>query len=808
VELVYSRAILFSLAVCWGYMAALLFHQDRRWHAGRIALCVGQAVLPLACLARGGLGPAGPMPAWGALSVETVLSLCLLFVVFGLTPPVLERRLLSGIVRDGAMDRRLLWAYRLLSWSRSVRGLRALEAAASTAEMGLSERARRALLEAFSGRCGPRVRSRYLVQLLYRLIRWDRWSDAVEVFESFFPDPQEAEPEVLFAMVRPYAELGRTERAYACLAAAEAKGPLFRHQQIERLLAYVALFSLTGRRRELDKILSRHQPLLKDFPEAFVPYWRAVADVARGRLDAARRGFSRSADLRSARPEEHLWRSAAARRLDDSVGLQERVRIRPLTDAQADHLLVLDTLALRTARLRPAEARLFGGRMGPVTAGLVALNVLVWVLMGTGSDQAVLVRFGANVPFMVRAGQYWRLISSLFVHIGFLHLLFNCAACYLIGSFIERRSGHRSVFIIYMLSGLAGSLASAFLGEHLASAGASGAIMGLMGAAIAVIVRRRRRLPRAVRNVYPVLFASLVVLTLLFDMLEESIDHLAHIGGFLAGVLVAWLLPFSLPSSERADRERERERVDLRRPREYLTNVLAAFMVVVFLYGGMMATANVLAGGYPAVMPKTVERRSEIFPLAVEAPPFWEQAPGSGPVVLVLRDPLEALFLVRLEPIPPWAARREATARVWEGDPAREVAWARARRAGAALMTMDLGGHRFHHYGVLWDAADERAGEVLLRAAPWLADTPQSVAHLDSLRAAARAEGPTGERLYVRDVYVTPLAGRLCILEFWCEEARRASYLRLVRSVVGSLHLAGEPPAGEDAPSWQAANAR
>lgn len=174
---------------------------------------------------------------------------------------------------------------------------------------------------------------------------------------------------------------------------------------------------------------------------------------------------------------------------------------------------------------------------------ILALNVIVWLLMtlsGGSTDTDVLIRFGAKVPWLIAAGEYWRLGSAIFIHIGLMHLLFNGYALYSLGPQVEGLFGHARFLIIYLLSGLAGSVASYGLSESL-SAGASGAIFGLIGAFAAFLAGHRDTLGRQGQQaLINILMVILFNLGLTFTV--PGIDVWGHLGGLASGLILGWLL--------------------------------------------------------------------------------------------------------------------------------------------------------------------------------------------------------------------------------------------------------------------------
>lgn len=180
-------------------------------------------------------------------------------------------------------------------------------------------------------------------------------------------------------------------------------------------------------------------------------------------------------------------------------------------------------------------------RRAPFTLAILVLIGLAFVaeiLLGGSTDQRVLVRLGANVwPLQ---GEYWRLLASMFLHIGFIHVLVNSWALYQLGALFETWVGSGRMALVYLVSGIAGSVASLFFtlapaGGHSISAGASGAIFGILGALISFLVRRRDRLTSAAKGLL-VQLLFWAGLNVFLGMSVEAIDNSAHMGGFVAGL--------------------------------------------------------------------------------------------------------------------------------------------------------------------------------------------------------------------------------------------------------------------------------
>jgi rhomboid protease GluP len=168
---------------------------------------------------------------------------------------------------------------------------------------------------------------------------------------------------------------------------------------------------------------------------------------------------------------------------------------------------------------------------------------LCWLAFGfdfivTGGRQEIgpLVTAGQIVPSLIQAGQWWRVITSGFLHYGILHIAFNSYALFQVGFLVEYVYGSARFFIIYMTALITGGLAAYYwtIGSDNPTAGASGAIMGVFGA-MAVL---GFKIPHA-RNVLLQSALIPIVLTLGNGLMNPGISNAGHIGGLIGGVLVA-----------------------------------------------------------------------------------------------------------------------------------------------------------------------------------------------------------------------------------------------------------------------------
>ncbi|MDQ3791909.1 MAG: rhomboid family intramembrane serine protease [Actinomycetota bacterium] len=156
---------------------------------------------------------------------------------------------------------------------------------------------------------------------------------------------------------------------------------------------------------------------------------------------------------------------------------------------------------------------------------------------------------GALVPALVAQGEAWRLLSSVFLHSGAVHLGFNMISLYFLGSFVEVAFGRARFLALYLLSGLAGGLAYLYFGDFNAPAvGASGAIFGLLGGILGYALRRGTF---SWQNPLIRQLLILLALNLYIGFSVPNISNTAHLGGLAGGFVFGWLIAPSIYSRKR-----------------------------------------------------------------------------------------------------------------------------------------------------------------------------------------------------------------------------------------------------------------
>ena len=206
-----------------------------------------------------------------------------------------------------------------------------------------------------------------------------------------------------------------------------------------------------------------------------------------------------------------------------------------------------------------------------MTPVLIGLNVAVFVLMTVRGVSVLaptpddLLAYGATFGPLTTHGDWWRLLSSTFVHIGIVHLLVNMWVLWTAGPIVERMFGSVSFAVAYLCAGLAGSIASVAWDPETVSAGASGAIFGIYGMLGAFLLRQRAALSTAVLSGLKVSALGFAGYNLLYGATQPGIDMAAHVGGLAGGFLIGFPLVRGLTPGARAGRRGEPRRPEPRR---------------------------------------------------------------------------------------------------------------------------------------------------------------------------------------------------------------------------------------------------
>jgi rhomboid protease GluP len=170
----------------------------------------------------------------------------------------------------------------------------------------------------------------------------------------------------------------------------------------------------------------------------------------------------------------------------------------------------------------------------PVVSSIIALNLVIYLFTLIPSFGEDLIVAGMSVNILIADGEWWRVITSMFIHAGFTHVLFNMFSLFLFGPELEKIAGKLRFLTIYFLAGIFGSAATYLTQDpYYASVGASGAIYGIFGAFAALVYYTRHLFPQLKQIILP-----LIVISVIMSFITPNINIAAHLGGLVAGFIL------------------------------------------------------------------------------------------------------------------------------------------------------------------------------------------------------------------------------------------------------------------------------
>lgn len=163
--------------------------------------------------------------------------------------------------------------------------------------------------------------------------------------------------------------------------------------------------------------------------------------------------------------------------------------------------------------------------------------------MGSSEDADTMLRYGAEfTPYVIEGKEYWRLLTSMFMHFGIDHIANNMIVLFMIGDNLERALGHVKYLIFYLICGIGANIVSLFFemltGNYSVSAGASGAVFGVMGGLLWAVIANRGRLEELTSQ----RMAIFIVLSLYYGFISTGVDNAAHVGGAVIGFCLSMLI--------------------------------------------------------------------------------------------------------------------------------------------------------------------------------------------------------------------------------------------------------------------------
>ena len=255
-------------------------------------------------------------------------------------------------------------------------------------------------------------------------------------------------------------------------------------------------------------------------------------------------------------------RNAAGNAANDPDGPNgiEGARPRPLSIEVGQEWIAQDVHSSRQSIIE-FHRRLF--ELTPqvlVTRLIVAVNLVVFALMAFSSGTLfspsgeTLIEWGANFGPKTLGDEWWRVFTSMFIHVGIIHVGLNMWVLWDAGHLVERMVGNVGFLVLYVISGVFGSVASVYWNNNVLSAGASGAVFGVFGALMGFIMLRGDSIPKSILGPLRNSGFAFLGYNLIFGYAIDWIDNAAHIGGLVAGFVCGVLMSHSLARTTKTSR--------------------------------------------------------------------------------------------------------------------------------------------------------------------------------------------------------------------------------------------------------------
>lgn len=379
------------------------------------------------------------------------------------------------------------------------------------------------------------------------------WPRLISEYESLRSSGETIPNHLYLSTSRAYGESKQFDRAAECLALATV--PETRNGAYDHAPAFLQFFCLTGDASRTNQLLDILIGLKHPLPSYAKSYWLGRLHVAKGEGGEAKSRFDTALKQSSIAP---LWQSRIRdqlKKLED--GLSSTVEQN--TDAQTanasiskSHADELESKWQQFKRLVRTLEIVFPVRNSPAVDALACAIIVMFVFsfsyaLVPDRTTAMITSYcfeqGMLIPGRVRAGEYWRLLTCVFLHLHFLHALFNLLGLWWFGRMAERIFGTLCFLIIFLGAGIVSSGAYAFLPGTSPALGASGAIMGVFGAVAVGIFRLKNLLPDSIRRKQLMLMVALLSLQLVMDHIIPHIGVSIHLVGLLTGVSLGFILP-------------------------------------------------------------------------------------------------------------------------------------------------------------------------------------------------------------------------------------------------------------------------
>lgn len=392
-------------------------------------------------------------------------------------------------------------------------------------------------------------------RLTGNVILWN-WQYIVEQYEQQKRAGGKISANLSLPASRAYAELGNLDAAASCLE--ESKLEESRTSVRGVALSLMPYFCLAGDRKRADEVMS----LIADnqaLPEYARQYWIGRSYVASGDASVARAKFESALNLaESSAPNFSGWQ----KRIDSQVKAIETFVPTP-ERWKAQNARVWRIFQ----RISFIQDVISPNRYSYVVSCICIMIAVAYLISDfhTYAPSAEserlsfeLFSFGVLDPKLVLAGQYWRLLTCLFLHKDLVHCFVNVLGLYWFGRIAQNIFGTARFLAIYFFAGMLSGVAHTLFAPNTLAVGASGAVMGIFGAVAAGIFRMKGYLPDRIWRTELYWLAGYAVVSVILDQIIPQVAVFAHLGGMVAGLIFGLIVQVPKPAYASADGDTEK----------------------------------------------------------------------------------------------------------------------------------------------------------------------------------------------------------------------------------------------------------
>lgn len=434
--------------------------------------------------------------------------------------------------------------------------------------------------------------------------------------------------EELIYIVRSLLETGRYEEAMEAQTAMERLVPRLSPDQISNVIVCRLMFyAMMGWHAEFEELLGTNKVAADALPPSLKEYWRGIAACYAGQSDTGRNLLE--AALRQGQEElPESWLPWMRQRIDDLAEQRDFFekslvpRLVQIRTASRDAFLSL--VAENSRAVEPPE---LAERTTKYMMVLLFGIFILYQFLADPEDLLDLMRYGANSGFLVGQGEWFRLVTYQFLHLGWLHLFMNLLALKYFGPPVETILGWPLFLGVYLFSGVCGGIATASNGSGL-SVGASAAVIGLLGAAISLELFGGPRAKALSRQGQFSTLIFILLVNLAIGAVEKGIDNSAHMGGLAGGALAGVVLA----------------RLIERRTLAKLASILSVIFVLTSIGGATLQFRDHLgANRYPMSLAEAPFARVAVPGATIDLPVGWKaesaETPQPGWIAMTVTGP-------------------------------------------------------------------------------------------------------------------------------------------------------------------------